>query len=116
MAVTAENVQRAIFEYVGFDATGRYRPDWDGIHYSLKDGQAIVIGDGLYVVQTKDYSFGHEGDFNADTYIVFEVRGDDEPRYFQIAGYYQSYDGTTWESNLYQVEPEEVKVIKWRLV
>lgn len=113
MAVTAESVQRAVFKHVGFDVDGRYRPDWHGIKYDFTEGQLVWVDDQPATIQVEDARFGGEGDYNTETYVVFRVGTLDAVKYFQISGWYSSYEGTDWESTFKEVKPLEVKVTKW---
>ena len=52
---------------------------------------------------------GSEGDGEI-RFVVFSVGG----QFFQVDGYYASWDGTTWEdTEPYEVFPEEVTVIQY---
>lgn len=119
MALTPQNVQKAIFDHIGFDYERTQwpsRPDWFGIESEFKQSQAVIIDDDPYIVQVVDSEFAGEGDYNAAVYVVFQVRNAYEDKAFRIAGWYQSYEGTDWDTNLYEVKPREVKVTKWDLV
>lgn len=52
---------------------------------------------------------GGEGD-GAPTYFTIKV-GD---RYFEMCGRYSSWDESTWDTDLYEVFPEEVTITKFR--
>lgn len=116
MTLTSENVQHAVFKHVGFDVDGRYRPDWHSIKYSFDEAKVLWVDDKPVTVTVADAQFGGEGDFNVETYVVFRVGALDEIKYFRIAGWYQSYEGTEWDNNFYEVKPLEVKVTKWATV
>ena len=115
MALTGENVKQAIFDLVGFDSDRWYRPDWHGIAETFTPPQAVIIDGDPYVIKTEDSEFAGEGDYNAEVYVVFVVYNQSNTMHFRISGWYQSYEGTDWETNLYEVKPREVKVVKWEV-
>ena len=114
--LTRANVKQAIFDHVGFDPDRSYRPDWFGMEHDFKSPQAVIIDGMPYVIKTEDSEFAGEGDYHAEVYVVFAVSDKDGTKFFRISGWYQSYEGTEWESNLYEVEPREVKSTQWDMV
>lgn len=60
---------------------------------------------------TRVAHWGGEGD-GAEMFLVFSVGG----RLFQITGYYSSYDSSSWDGPLVEVEPYEKTVVRYRKV
>ncbi len=67
-----------------------------------------------YIVNLED-DFGGEG--MGDTkYMVFSFAHEtkpDEKTYIKFNGYYDSWNGTEWESGFSITHPQEVTVIEW---
>jgi hypothetical protein len=57
------------------------------------------------------YHYGGEGE-GEEYHTVWKFSRDKEEVYFKFDGYYQSYDGATYHE-YFQVEPKEVKVIRY---
>ena len=66
----------------------------------------------LLGIDTKSvYHYGGEGE-GEQYYTVWKFSRDNEEVYFKFDGYYQSYDGATY-NKYFQVKPKEVQVIQY---
>lgn len=94
-----------------YDAEGEWLEGYDGgwseFSWAGRDGVEIP---GLGLAKIVE-NFGGEGQGD-DRWVVFEVNG----RLYEKDGYYASYDGTTWDGDLYEVKPVEVTVTKYHRV
>ena len=121
MAVT--NIEQEILDWYNVNDTGEEAETiheiWEEFYESLMTKAQHEAGKG-YSWQTVPVlpsgpaflveDFGGEG--QGDTrYVVFSVG----EQFFQVDGYYASWDGTTWDDPVpYEVKPVEVTVIKYR--
>ncbi|WP_190822010.1 hypothetical protein [Saccharopolyspora pogona] len=87
-----------------------YRYEEGGWHYwfyemSYSDLSEVI--EGLGVVSVIETEGGGEGEGD-HVHMVFRVVFDDgSVRFFRIDGYYQSYDGTEIDGDLFEVQPVE---------
>lgn len=120
MAVT--NISQEILDWYNVNETDEVAENvdeaWDDFYESLSSKESVekfdwchapVLPSGpAYLVE----DFGGEGQ-GETRYVVFSV-GD---QFFQVEGYYASWDGTTWEDPTpYEVTPKEVTVIRYEAV
>lgn len=69
------------------------------------------IGDG-WIFELEERFGGHEGDGEVH-WVVFSLTKEENKTYWQIDGYYQSYDGAYLDSDAYEVKAVEKTVIVW---
>lgn len=123
MAVT--NIEQEILDWYNVNDTGETADTiheiWDEFYDNLHTkeyaernvgqpwGNVPVLPSGpVYLVE----DFGGEGQ-GETRYVVFSVG----EQFFQVDGYYASWDGTTWEDPIpYEVAPKEVVVIRYEAV
>lgn len=55
---------------------------------------------------------GGEGQ-GEDYWVVFSADDGETKRYFMANGYYASYEGSTWEGNIYEVFPALSVEVSW---
>lgn len=82
--------------------------EWSELSWDADTNKGVTLSDGskLEVAHRK----GGEGQ-GEEYFIVFKV-GD---QFFRIDGFYSSYEGVDWyDSELYEVAPQEVTVIEYR--
>lgn len=94
---------------------------WDTLYNSEENGEdnekfnvdelAWAVRDGSHPVKVID-KFGGEG-MGDHAHYVFEVTDGDEKILVKIDGYYDSWNGTEWQDDFYEVVPVEVKVIQY---
>lgn len=124
MATTAQIEQELLDWYNGQDeiipeedgwgeneATEYFDSAWSGGDYSIYEHlyskDEITIPSGK--VELVREIGGGEGEGSEHT-VIFSVGR----QYFEMQGYYSSWNGTSWESSvLTEVEPKEVKVIRF---
>ncbi len=84
--------------------------DWEGdeseFYYCVEDKAELPS---LGVVATGVDNYGGEGQGD-ELWVVFKV-GD---QLFEKDGYWQSWEGGTWDGDLFEVEPYEVTITKFR--
>lgn len=100
MSLTAKNVHDTLENETDFY--------WDELEY--REIEALWVLGERYDFEVLDSKFGEEGDWHANTYIVFKV-GDQT---FRKTGYYASHDGQYWDGPLVEVEGHPETVIVWR--
>lgn len=117
----AIDIKQEILDWYNENETGEKSDEldsevWDEFYYSLTSKDyaernpaattATLASGPAYTVE----DFGGEG--MGDTrYVVFSV-GD---QFFQVYGYYASWDGTTWDNPTpFEVEPVQVMVTEYR--
>lgn len=119
--MTVTNITQEILDWynvndVGAEATTVDTEVWNEFYESLHTKETVERYDWAstatlpsgpaYIVE--DHG-GGEGD-GEERFVVFQV-GD---QFFQVDGYYASWDGTTWEDTTpYEVKAKEVTVIQY---
>jgi hypothetical protein len=117
----AVNIEQEILDWynvndIGVEASSVDSEVWDEFYESIHTKEhterfdwaktAVLPSGPAYIVEDVG---GGEGD-GEERYVVFQV-GD---QFFQVDGYYASWDGTTWEDTTpYEVKPKEVTVIQY---
>jgi len=82
---------------------------WDAFYESIAWGDKTPLLASGKVKLEEDHG-GGEGD-GEERFVVFSVNG----QYFEVVGYYASWDGTTWDDlTIYEVEPVQVQVTKFK--
>jgi hypothetical protein len=80
---------------------------YDEVEYE-DEGIELTI-DGQKVVAKKEDSYGGEG--QGDEYwVVFRIND----QLFRVDGYWQSWEGGEYDGDLYEVEPYQVMVTRYR--
>lgn len=88
--VTVAELEAAVEGYDG----GYYDGPWQDLY----PNSSVEVG--LYTLEYVEKEGGYEGG-GEELWVVFKV-GD---QYFRKSGYYASYDGSTWDGALEEVEP-----------
>lgn len=115
------NIEQEILDWynvndIGVEASSVDSEVWNEFYESLHTkahtetydwAKTAVLPSGpAYIVEDVG---GGEGD-GEERYVVFQVAD----QFFQVDGYYASWDGTTWEDTTpYEVKPKEVTVIQY---
>jgi len=71
-----------------------------------------IGNDEKVTVNVVEYFGGEEGGDHA-MYIIFSVGYGNEQRYFKKTGEYNSWDDSSWDGNIYEVEAQEVTLKQW---
>lgn len=84
---------------------------WGDFAWYLSSGrlQALNIDGVEYPVEFVDSYTGSEGDWSAETYVIFKVDG----KTFKKTGHYQSHYGDDWDGPVYEAVPVEKVVTEW---
>lgn len=90
----------------------KYSNDNGACEIGYIDKSKPYVSDGLYFF-TEEKHGGGEGD-GEEYWIVLNVTYQGSVSFWQIPGYYQSYDGGELEiDNIFEVKPVEKMVIVW---
>jgi hypothetical protein len=101
-----EYIKRALFNQ---DFTSEFRKYDSNEEVEFKSKLQLL---GIDMVSV--YHYGGEGE-GEQYYTVWKFSRDKEEVYFKFNGYYQSYNGSTYDE-YFQVEPKEVQVIQYEPV
>lgn len=101
---TEKNVRYLIDKLKSNDDNG----DWD------YDGTEFDLGGG-WIYKCEERFGGHEG-AGETHYIVFSLTKEKVVSYWQIDGYYMSYQGSELDSEPYQVKQEEKTILVWNKI
>lgn len=113
MSFTTADVVRLV---AGFADTAAA---WDAFHTELLNNEAVELGPGLFALLVEDLrpeedSFGYRADGPAS--FVFRLSNRGEAQHFRKSGYSDSYDDTTFDGNLEEVQPKAVSVSAWERI
>lgn len=78
--------------------------------WSYESGPVSIGGGWIYEVEER---FGGREGAGETHWIVFSLEKDGNKRYFEIDGYYGSYDGAYLDGTPYEVVPGEKVVTVW---
>lgn len=80
--------------------------------YELKELKNKKLGD--FIISTEKVHGGCEG-AGEEHWVVLKVEHEGKTSFWEIPGWYQSYDGSTLEvGNLFEVESKEVVITVWK--
>lgn len=96
--VTAKEVESIIQGAIGY---------WD--EWSISKVLSLTINDEVYPLSIVDSYTGSEGDYAAETYIVFRVG----EQTFKKTGYYRSHYGDDWDGPVVEVTKGEKTITTW---
>lgn len=83
---------------------------WGVFEYRSDAVEALDINGERYEFEVVETRFGQEGDWHANTYIVFRVGR----QHFKKTGYYASHDGEYWDGPVTEVVGVPTTKIVWR--
>lgn len=84
------------------------RQVWSEFYESVAWGDTPLLASGKTKLE-EDHG-GGEGD-GEERWVVFSVNG----QYFEVVGYYQSWEGTEWDDlTIREVEPVQVQVTQFK--
>lgn len=69
----------------------------------------------------EDYKFENVENFGGEgqgdhAHVVFSVKHGNKEMFVKVDGYYDSYNGISWDDSPYEVEPYEKTITAWRKV
>lgn len=114
MSITAKDFEAALEKgvdqpYVNWKGEDDVRTYDNYDFWDSHGGQSPIEIPGLGTATHIDGEHGGEGSAE----YIWQVWKIGE-QYFQKTGYYMSYDGSTWDGDLTEVEPFEKTVTDWR--
>lgn len=98
--------QVAVVEYLAkFELSVREFANEDGCDAEVEDSEGNKFGDSMsftfageeYTIKWNDWTFGSRYYADVNSYFTFD---ETDGYYLSISGYYDSWNGTTWEGDL----------------
>lgn len=92
---------------------------WDEFHSELLNNEAVELGPGGFAYIVEDIkperdSYGYLADGPAS--FVFRLSNRGDAQHFRKSGYSDSYDDTTFNGDLEEVQPKAVSVSAWERI